>query len=103
MIRPIASFLAACFIAIVPGSDLLWAQSTFSSVLGTVRDATGGVVARCSVSVENTGTSARRSAQTDAGGAYTVPNLEPGPYTITMESQGFQVATSRIELTSRQT
>jgi hypothetical protein len=92
--------LFACF---VPGLTLARAQSTFASLLGTVKDASGAVVAQCVVTVENTGTSAHRSTLTDPGGSYTVPNLEPGSYLIKMEAPGFQAATYKIELTARQT
>src|SRR5262249_39158535 len=78
------------------------AQSTFASVVGTVRDTTGGVVANCAITVENTGTSAKRSIVTDAAGNYTVPNLDAGSYTIRMEAVGFQVSNVKIELTARQ-
>ncbi|PWU08012.1 MAG: hypothetical protein C5B51_08545 [Terriglobia bacterium] len=79
------------------------AQSTFASVLGTVRDPSGGSVAACKILVENTGTSLRRTAVTDGAGNYTVPNLEPGGYTIRMEAPGFQAGNYRVELTARQT
>src|ERR1700704_3492863 len=78
-------------------------QSTFASLLGTVHDPSGGIVATCVIVVENTGTSARRSTITDDTGSYTVPNLEPGAYKITMEAPGFQVTARTFELQSRQT
>jgi hypothetical protein len=52
--------------------------------------------------LSKTGTSAHRAAITDSGGSYTIPNLEPGAYTIKMEVPGFQVANYKIELTARQ-
>jgi hypothetical protein len=78
-------------------------QSTFASLVGTVRDATGGVLGNCAITVENTGTSVKRSTITDASGNYSLPNLEPGDYTIKMEAGGFQISNYRIELTARQT
>jgi hypothetical protein len=78
------------------------AQSTFASILGTVRDSSGGTVASAKISVENTGTSAKRATVTDSGGNYSVPNLEPGSYNILMEAPAFQTSTYKIELTARQ-
>ncbi len=78
-------------------------QSTFASILGTVHDASGAVVANCAISVENKGTSARRSSITDQRGSYSVENLEPGMYTVSMEAPGFQVASYTVELQARQT
>jgi hypothetical protein len=78
-------------------------QSTFASILGTVRDPSGAVVSGCAITAENTGTSAHRAALTDQNGSYSFPNLEPGVYKVTMEAAGFQVATHSIELQARQT
>jgi hypothetical protein len=79
------------------------AQSTFASLNGTVKDASGAVIAVASVAVENTGTGNRRSVITDSTGNYSVPNLEPGPYKITMQAPGLQPFVHGIELTARQT
>jgi len=81
----------------------LAAQSTFATVLGTVRDASGAIVAQCAISLENVGTSAHRAALTDASGSYSIPNLEPGTYRIKMEAPGFQAYVAQVELTARET
>src|SRR5439155_12845172 len=78
-------------------------QSTFGTILGTVRDQSGAVIAGCVVTVENTGTSLRRAMVAEAG-SYTAPNLEPGAYKVKMEMPGFQVAEyTNIQLLARQT
>jgi hypothetical protein len=78
-------------------------QSTFGSVVGTVRDPSGSVVATCKVSIVNKDTSNRRASLTDGDGNYTFVNLEPGVYTLTMDAEGFQRSTfTKIELTARQ-
>ena len=80
------------------------AQSTFGSFVGTVRDPSGAVVANCTVSVLNTGTSARRTTTTDQNGSYVLVNLEPGNYEISMEASGFQRASfTNLALAARQT
>jgi hypothetical protein len=90
--------LAALFAAISP------AQSTFGEFLGTVHDPSGAVVAGCTITVKNLGTSATRTATSDSNGTYTVVNLEPANYEITMEMSGFQKVThSNLQLLSRQT
>jgi hypothetical protein len=43
-------------------------QSTFGTILGTVHDTSGAVMPGCAVTIENTGTSAKRSAVTDETG-----------------------------------
>jgi hypothetical protein len=80
------------------------AQSTFGEFVGTVKDPSGAVVAGCTVTVKNLGTSATRTATTDSNGDYTVVNLEPGNYEMTMETTGFQKVThASLQLLSRQT
>ena len=66
------------------------AQSTFGEFVGTVKDPSGAAISGCTVTVKNLGTSATRTATTDSTGSYTVVNLEPGTYEITMEASGFQ-------------
>ena len=80
------------------------AQSTFGEFVGTVKDPSGAAITGCAVTVRNLGTSATRAVTTDSTGSYTVVNLEPGPYEITMEASGFQKVTRQnLQLLSRQT
>jgi len=95
--------LAGTTAFILLGSSMAMAQSTFGSILGTVKDTSGAVIASCKITLDNTGTSAHRATLTDAGGAYEITNLEPGSYTIKVEAPGFNVVTYQVELTARQT
>src|SRR6266850_5581589 len=78
-------------------------QSTFGTILGTVRDSSGALMPGCVITAANIGTSLRRSSVADESGSYTLPNLEPGSYKMTIEAQGFQVAEYTIQLLARQT
>lgn len=93
--------IAAVIVMLTGGSA--FGQSTFGSILGTVHDASGAIVANCQITVENKGTSAKRSIITDQRGNYAVENLEPGAYTVSMQSPGFQVASYSVELQARDT
>jgi hypothetical protein len=107
--RPGRSFtqisLCAVLAAVVQLFTVIcFAQSTFGGFVGTVRDPSGAVVGGCTVTVTNLGTSAARTATTDGTGSYTVVNLDPGTYEITIEISGFQKATyTNLQLLSRQT
>jgi len=80
------------------------AQSTYGTILGTVKDPSGSFVAQAKVKVVNQGTSAERSATTDDNGAYLVPNLEPAIYKVTIDATGFAMRTvEKVELGARQT
>ena len=92
--------LAGTIACVLFGANPTMAQSTFASVVGTVYDASGAVVTKCAVVIQNTGTSARRETSTDAAGDYSIPNLEPGVYQITLNAPGFQPFVRQIELTS---
>jgi len=67
--------------------------STSATVLGTVKDASGAVVAGAQVTLKNTGTGATRQEDTGSAGSYTFPDVPPGTYVITVERSGFQTAT----------
>src|SRR5439155_21583266 len=94
-----------CAIAgLMLGAGVSPAQSTFGTILGTVRDSSGALMPGCVITVENMGTSARRSSLADESGSYTLPNLETGSYKVTIELPGFQVAEYKnIQLLARQT
>ena len=68
----------------------VWAQSSTSTVLGTVVDAQGAAVSGSSVKLINEGTADERAVKTDGTGAFLLPNLLPGTYTARVESPGFQ-------------
>jgi Carboxypeptidase regulatory-like domain/TonB dependent receptor len=78
-------------------------QSTFGTILGTVRDQSGALMPGCVVTIDNVDTSLHRSTLADESGSYTVPNLEPGTYKVKMEMPGFRVAEyPNIQLLARQ-
>jgi len=85
-------------------SGAAFGQSTFATILGTVRDQSGAIMPGCVVTVENAGTSLRRSTIADEAGSYTALNLEPGTYKVKIELPGFQVLEfTNIQLQARQT
>ncbi|MEX2661674.1 MAG: TonB-dependent receptor [Vicinamibacterales bacterium] len=67
----------------------VFAQST-GTILGTVRDASGGVLPGASVTVVEVDTNASRTVVTDGQGTYLVPNLNIGTYRVTAELAGFK-------------
>ena len=77
-----------CFLVMAAAS--LAAQTFRGTILGTVTDPTGAVVAGAQVTVKNTGTGQERATTTSADGSYTVPELPIGTYTVTVSQSGFQ-------------
>lgn len=68
----------------------LSAQTFRGTILGTVTDPTGAVVAGAKVTVKNTGTGLERSTQTSGDGSYSLNELPIGTYTVTVTQTGFE-------------
>ncbi len=70
---------------------LLWGQSTtFARLVGTVTDATGGVVPGVEIEVRNQATNIVREVLTGPAGMYIVDKLIPGIYDVTAGIPGFK-------------
>jgi len=74
---------------IVMSCAVIWAQASTAQINGTVRDATGLAVPGAEVKVTQTDTGAVRTAATGADGAYVLPNLPIGPYSLEVSKEGF--------------
>src|SRR5215469_6723773 len=70
-------------------SAALRAQFETSEVLGTVRDNTGGVVAKANVTLLQQDTGIESKTATDENGNYDFFNVKVGRYTLTVEAAGF--------------
>ncbi len=66
------------------------AQSTTGTILGSVKDSSGAVVAGAKVTVTNAGTNLRFESVTNSAGAYTAPLLPIGDYTVEVSAAGFR-------------
>src|SRR5689334_6732655 len=73
---------------------LLFAATAFAqttaSIQGTVTDQSGAAVAGAKVTVRNTALGIERSAETNGTGAYEVPALPPGVYSVQVQQSGFE-------------
>ncbi len=76
------------FVLLVAAS--LPAQTFRGTILGTVTDPSGAVIAGAKVTVKNTGTGLERTGQTSADGGYSLPELPIGTYSVTVTQSGFQ-------------
>jgi len=67
------------------------AQAGYSTgtVRGTVTDPKGALVPNATVTVKNKGTAVVRTVTTGADGAYQIPTLNPGPYSVEVTAPGF--------------
>lgn len=74
---------------------LIWAtaslaQSNKGTIVGTVRDPNEALVTGAKVTMTNVATGEVRDATTGDEGTFTVPNLDPGKYKVSVDAAGFQ-------------
>lgn len=69
-----------------------YGQSTFGTVLGTVKDPSGSFVPMAKLTLMNTGTNAEHSTISKSDGSYEFVNVEIGNYKLSVEAPGFQGA-----------
>jgi hypothetical protein len=98
-VRPAVS-LAILLGLIVLNLAAIWAvpalaQVSGAALSGLVTDEQGGPVPDAKVSVKNVGTGVVREIATNADGFYSVPNLLPGSYEVTVSAKGFQTTVQK--------
>jgi carboxypeptidase family protein len=85
-------------------ADRSWAQTATGQITGTIKDASGAVMAGAKVKVTNEKTNFTRETTTGDTGDYVFPLLPVGVYTISAEQPGFkQSKQSDITLLVNQT
>ena len=67
----------------------------FGTIVGTVTDQSGAVVAGAKVTVTDPATAQSRDEITNDQGYYVVPSLKPAPYDISVTASGFGVYTQK--------
>lgn len=82
-------FVVAGLVAF-PLASQSFAQSTFGSIVGTVKDQSGSVVPGATVTLVNVGSSATRTLTSTASGAYEFLNLDAGTYKVSVLANGFK-------------
>src|SRR5271169_2902471 len=88
--------LGALFL-ILAGS--VWAQVDTGTISGTVKDATGAVIQKADVRIQQAGTELKVQVKTNNDGLFVVPDLRPGQYEVSATAPGFQTVTrTSVEL-----
>ena len=91
-----------CLFAVLPS---LFAQFETASVLGYVRDASGAVVPRATVTLINQGTQTQVHLTTGDGGSFEFTDVKPGQYRVTSQAAGFDLSTTEpftVQVNARQ-
>jgi Carboxypeptidase regulatory-like domain/TonB-dependent Receptor Plug Domain len=66
------------------------AQEGRGLIIGQVTDAQGAVIPNATVTVTRDDTQQTYTAQTNSGGNFSLPYLQPGTYTVAVEASGFK-------------
>jgi Carboxypeptidase regulatory-like domain len=93
MSRMKAGIVFVLLLVLTLSTTAVLAQLPTGTILGVVKDPSGGVVPDATVTIRNVETGLTRTATTGGDGAYRVPSLPVGQYTIRVEKSGFQVVT----------
>jgi hypothetical protein len=86
--RSYLGLLSAALVLVLAGAAT--AQEFRATVRGRVVDSSQGALPGATVNVVNQDTNEVATATTNQEGAYTIPFLRPGRYTLTVEMSGFQ-------------
>ncbi len=71
-------------------ANTLSAQTTFATITGTVTDATGAAVPGAQITAIHVESNYNYTAETNATGAYRIPQLREGRYNVRVQSAGFK-------------
>src|SRR5215472_10424396 len=72
------------------GASVLPAQNISSALSGTVHDHSGGPIANASITVTGVDNGFVRTAVTNRDGFFSLPDLTPATFTITVATPGFK-------------
>src|ERR1700680_3352431 len=77
----------------------LRAQVAGATLSGTITDAQGGAVVGAKVAAKNGATGVTTESTTNSSGAYSIVNLIPANYDVSVSATGFRTAVSKVTLT----
>ncbi len=74
---------------LICSSSILKAQVERATITGVLTDGSGANIPGALIKIRDEATNQEISLQSDVAGSYTVGNLTPGSYAITVEKDGF--------------
>src|SRR5580700_625196 len=99
VLRKTSLFLfVMCFLLLAPVTSL--AQTSLGILVGVVRDQTGAVVPRVTVTIVGNEDGIVRTVVTQGDGAYRIEALRPENYTVTVNQPGFSGFTGKNVIVS---
>jgi outer membrane receptor protein involved in Fe transport len=93
------STLALLFALLGFGAFKAFPQAETGQIVGTVTDPSGASIPGAKITVKLVETGAERSQTASDAGTFTVPNLQPDVYELTVEAPGFSTLKQRATVT----
>jgi hypothetical protein len=87
------------FLSLLLAAMMIWAQAETGQITGTVVDSTGGAIPKASVTIRNIDSGAIRTTVGSGEGSYTVTNLQPGNYEVSVTAPGFTTSRQNVIVT----
>jgi outer membrane receptor protein involved in Fe transport len=94
-IRKIGSRLMPLMLVLLACAPTGFSQEVSARLTGQVTDTSGALVAKAVVTLTNTNTGAVRTVETDDNGSYTITQVPPGTYDLSVKGPGFKESVSK--------
>ncbi len=94
------AFGAGIFVLCLSLSPRASSQDVNATLSGKITDPTGAVVPDAKISVKNVATGQSTEIQGGFAGLYSVPNLAPGDYEVSVSAEGFATKVTKVTLSA---
>src|SRR5215471_8362510 len=102
-IKHVPGMIALLFVILMASGSALHGQTSTGSVNGTITDSNGAAVAGATAKLVNQSTKIETQVTTNQNGLFTFINVNPGMYTLRIESNGFKtLQTAQFEVAVNQ-
>lgn len=99
VVKALSTTIATLFLLVMVTSSA-FGQADTGQIIGKVTDPNGAAIPGATVTVKSMATGAERAATADAGGSYTITNLQPGLYDVTTQGGSFAASIQRVEVST---
>jgi Carboxypeptidase regulatory-like domain/TonB-dependent Receptor Plug Domain/TonB dependent receptor len=91
--------LLVCVAALLVSVFIAFAQTETGQIAGTVSDPSGAAVPNATVTAKSPTTGVARTTKSFGTGVYTLTDLLPGPYDVSVTAEGFNKVQQRVTVT----
>jgi hypothetical protein len=100
----LSAIVPACLVLQVAAHHPAFGQELNGSIGGVTRDAASGqTLAQTQITAHSLDKNTDRTASSGADGAFSIANLEPGPYEVSVAKDGFQKSSVHVDVAATRT